>query len=74
MMNSGPAVRLIHPAVKQGDRIAQLVLEKIVMAPILEVEVGVPAYIPLSVTDIVQDLDATARGEGGFGSTGGFGR
>lgn len=44
-------------SVKSGDRIAQLVLEKIVMAPILEVE----------------DLDATARGMGGFGSTGGFG-
>ncbi|KAI9632154.1 uncharacterized protein MKK02DRAFT_35550 [Dioszegia hungarica] len=43
--------------VKQGDRIAQLILERIVLAPILEVD----------------DLEATARGSGGFGSTGGFG-
>ena len=40
--------------VKPGDRIAQLVLEQIVMAPIEEVE----------------DLEATERGAGGFGSTG----
>lgn len=44
-------------SVKQGDRIAQLVLERIVMAPLIEVD----------------DLDETARGSGGFGSTGGFG-
>lgn len=41
-------------AIKKGDRIAQLVLEKIVMANVLEVD----------------DLDATQRGAGGFGSTG----
>lgn len=40
--------------VKKGDRIAQLVLEKIVMADVAEVE----------------DLDDTERGAGGFGSTG----
>lgn len=40
--------------VKQGDRIAQLVLERIMMSDIVEVE----------------DLDATERGVGGFGSTG----
>lgn len=40
--------------VKAGDRIAQLILEKIVTPEVLEVE----------------DLDSTARGEGGFGSTG----
>lgn len=40
--------------VETGDRIAQLVLESIVMAPIQEVE----------------QLDATVRGAGGFGSTG----
>ncbi|WVO21286.1 uncharacterized protein IAS62_002593 [Cryptococcus decagattii] len=44
--------------IQKGDRIAQLILERIVMAPILEVE----------------DLDVTARGSGGFGSTGGFGK
>ena len=40
--------------VAQGDRIAQLVLERIFTPPVVEVE----------------DLDATTRGEGGFGSTG----
>lgn len=41
-------------AVKIGDRIAQLVLERIVTPPVLQVE----------------DLDCTDRGAGGFGSTG----
>lgn len=41
--------------VKKGDRIAQLILEKIAMAEVEETE---------------GDLDVTARGEGGFGSTG----
>jgi dUTP pyrophosphatase len=40
--------------VAKGDRIAQLILERIVTPVVEEVE----------------DLDATARGEGGFGSTG----
>ena len=40
--------------VKQGDRIAQLILEQIVMADVME----------------VQELSETVRGEGGFGSTG----
>ncbi|XP_063685618.1 uncharacterized protein LOC134819551 [Bolinopsis microptera] len=40
--------------VTRGDRIAQLVLERILTPPVLEVE----------------DLDSTERGEGGFGSTG----
>ena len=44
--------------VAKGDRIAQLVLEKICLADIIETD----------------DLDATARGSGGFGSTGGFGK
>lgn len=39
---------------QKGDRIAQLILEEICMADIEEVE----------------DLDATERGHGGFGSTG----
>ena len=39
---------------KKGDRVAQLVLERICMAPIVEVE----------------NLDETSRGSGGFGSTG----
>ena len=40
--------------VKLGDRIAQLIIEKIVTPDAVEVE----------------DLDSTVRGEGGFGSTG----
>ncbi len=41
-------------AYKEGDRIAQLVLERIYTPPVEEVD----------------DLDATDRGAGGFGSTG----
>lgn len=41
----------------EGDRIAQLIIEKISTPEVVEVE----------------SLDETARGEGGFGSTGGFG-
>jgi dUTP pyrophosphatase len=40
--------------VKQGDRIAQLILEQIVMSPV----------------QVVTELDDTVRGTGGFGSTG----
>ncbi len=41
-------------AVKRGDRIAQLILERIAVADVEE----------------VTELDATDRGAGGFGSTG----
>ncbi|EMQ98009.1 dUTP diphosphatase [Paeniglutamicibacter gangotriensis] len=41
---------------KRGDRIAQLVIQKVERARFLQ----------------VQELDDTARGAGGFGSTGGF--
>jgi dUTP pyrophosphatase len=41
-------------AVVRGDRVAQLVLERISMAPAVE----------------VQELSDTTRGSGGFGSTG----
>ena len=41
-------------AVKRGDRIAQLILERIMTPQVVEVD----------------DLDATVRGNGGFGSTG----
>lgn len=40
--------------VKVGDRIAQLIIEKIITPEVMEVE----------------DLDSTERGVGGFGSTG----
>lgn len=42
--------------IKKGDRIAQLVLERIVNASIKEIS--------------AEELDQTTRGEGGFGSTG----
>jgi dUTP pyrophosphatase len=41
--------------IQRGDRVAQLVLSPVTQA----------------AWDEVEDLDATARGEGGFGSTGG---
>ncbi|TQD90159.1 hypothetical protein C1H46_024323 [Malus baccata] len=40
--------------IKEGDRIAQLIIEKIITPDVVEVE----------------DLDSTFRGAGGFGSTG----
>ena len=43
--------------VKRGDRVAQLVLERICMADVVEVGEG-------------EELDDTERGAGGFGSTG----
>jgi dUTP pyrophosphatase len=42
------------PAVKKGDRVAQLILERIVTPEVLEME----------------ELDDTQRGAGGYGSTG----
>lgn len=50
------ATALITPTVNKGDRIAQLVLECIKTPPV----------------EVVDDLDATDRGAGGFGSTGGY--
>lgn len=44
--------------IKPGDRIAQLILERIETPEV----------------DIVESLDDTVRGGGGFGSTGGFGQ
>ena len=45
--------------VKRGDRVAQLILERISLPPI-------------QVVDNDESLEETERGEGGFGSTGGF--
>lgn len=45
-------------AIEAGDRIAQLVLEKILLTEIQAIS--------------AEELDETDRGEGGFGSTGGF--
>jgi dUTP pyrophosphatase len=44
-------------AIKQGDRIAQLIIERIYTPEVL----------------VVEKLSETVRGAGGFGSTGGFG-
>jgi dUTP pyrophosphatase len=43
--------------VKIGDRIAQLIVERVVMPSVV----------------VVEQLEDTVRGAGGFGSTGGFG-
>lgn len=43
--------------IQEGDRMAQLVLERIVTPEVMEVE----------------ELEDSERGAGGFGSTGGFG-
>ena len=43
--------------VEEGDRVAQLIIERIYTPEVME----------------VQDLDETLRGAGGFGSTGGHG-
>ena len=43
--------------IKEGDRIAQLIIEKIVMPEVV----------------VVEKLAESVRGAGGFGSTGGFG-
>ena len=43
-------------AIRRGDRVAQLVIAPVTRASWLEVD----------------ELDSTARGEGGFGSTGGL--
>lgn len=50
------SVRLLSNAVHAGDRIAQLIIEKISTPEIEEVD----------------SLEDTDRGSGGFGSTGGF--
>ena len=58
--------------VNEGDRIAQLILERIYTPDIMEVQVRQLATFSqtLSLTTH-QELDETLRGAGGFGSTGG---
>lgn len=46
---------LSPPAVKRGDRVAQLILERIMTPDVVE----------------VAELDDTSRGANGYGSTGG---
>ena len=56
----GPVKVMVHNlsnndyVIKKNDRIAQLILEKIKTPPV----------------ELVEELDDTVRGEGGFGSTG----
>lgn len=59
-------VRVVSdPAVHAGDRIAQLILERISTPEVEEVDVSL-------FFSLIQALEETARGSGGFGSTGGF--
>jgi dUTP pyrophosphatase len=53
--------KILLIAVSCGDRIAQLVVEKIDTPNVVEVEVECA---------LMQDLDDTTRGSGGYGSTG----
>lgn len=53
LLNTDAATPIV---LKRGDRIAQLVIQKVERAQFIQ----------------VQDLDGSARGAGGFGSTGGF--
>ena len=59
--------------VKRGDRIAQLILERVFTLPLIEVEVRI-SFIDTSCTWCMscqmQELPPTERGSGGFGSTG----
>ena len=47
-------LKTFYHAVKKGDRIAQLILERIVTPEV----------------EVVQELSSTIRGAGGYGSTG----
>jgi dUTP pyrophosphatase len=60
--------------VQEGDRIAQLIIEKIETPEVLEVDVRILQLSDdklMRCTASLQDLDETIRGTGGFGSTGG---
>lgn len=54
MFSTHLATSLCGTAVRKGDRIAQLILERIMTPEVEEVD----------------DLDSTVRGSGGYGSTG----
>ena len=64
-------VGLMYFTVKEGDRIAQLIIEKIETPEITEVDVRILHSSPRALLMSSKDLDATLRGGGGFGSTGG---
>lgn len=58
--------------VEEGDRIAQLIIERIYTPELLEVNVRIRDFqMQVNAIYTLQDLDETIRGAGGFGSTGG---
>lgn len=65
----------LSATVKEGDRIAQLILERIYTPDVEEVQVSPQLHRCRCnyMTSSAQELDSTIRGAGGFGSTGGFG-
>lgn len=78
------SARAVLP-VAEGDRVAQLILERIVTPEITEVDVRALSALGASLArrrgrgrrgadapGSSQSLSTTVRGEGGFGSTGGF--
>ena len=62
---------ITFPSVNEGDRIAQLILERIYTPEISVVDVSLPFSGSRLHNDLSQDLEETIRGSGGFGSTGG---
>lgn len=59
--------------INKGDRVAQLICEKIFYPDIIEVEVGEffkHSLLPSLKIFLLQSLDDTERGSNGFGSTG----
>ena len=61
--------------VNEGDRVAQLIIERIYTPEVQEVQVRCKGVMPPFLSDTrglhLQDLEETVRGAGGFGSTGG---
>jgi dUTP pyrophosphatase len=63
----------LYSTVTEGDRIAQLILERIYTPEVQEVEVSNLRHLTdvYELEIVLQNLDETIRGEKGFGSTGG---
>lgn len=72
-----PYTNAVLCIVSEGDRVAQLIIEKIETPPVLEVQVSLVALLTFSTAQAsvltFKDLEETLRGAGGFGSTGGHG-
>lgn len=58
-------------SVQEGDRIAQLIIERIYTPEVQEVDVSSIYLVTTAPAEWQQDLEETVRGAGGFGSTGG---